>query len=308
MAVTKLGHVALKVLDLDAALDHYTRIVGLTCTARSDDSAYLRARDDQDHHCIVLTQSDSAGLRHIGLKVSDLDDLGDVENLVEKRGGTVTRLSAGEELALGEAVRFELPSGQQVVLYQHIDNIGYLDGMDNPDPVPTDEHALGIAAARLDHLLISAPDTEEVFSFMNEVLDFDASEVVVDPTGRRIAAWMYCTNSMHDVAIAPGPPGSLHHVAFWADNRHDVIRGVDLLKRESVRTMDQGIARHGISGATTVYFHDSSGNRNELFSGPYLTPGVPGRVEPIVWDLENFPRGVFYYEAELDPGFLEEVS
>src|SRR4051812_26456788 len=114
MAVTKVGHVALTVTDLDAAVQHYTDILGMSISARTDDAVYLRLPGDQDHHCVVLSQSDRASLAHIGLKLSHPSDLEELELLAERAGGSVRRVSAGEQVGLGEAVIFRLPSEQEV--------------------------------------------------------------------------------------------------------------------------------------------------------------------------------------------------
>ncbi|PTQ51363.1 MAG: Catechol 2,3-dioxygenase [Hydrogenibacillus schlegelii] len=305
MSVIKVGHVSLNVTDLNAAEKFYTEVLGLTVSARRDGEVYLRTAEDQDHHNIVLKASDSAGLDHVGLKVNSPDDLEELETLVLRTGTQVWRVSDREEVGQGEGVRFVVPSGQTFEVFYHIDNLGYEVGMENPDPVT---FFVGAKAARLDHLLISAADAEDNQKFFTEILDFGASEVLRDPEGKIIASWMYCTTTMHDVAMSPGPEGGLHHVALWLDSRADVVRAVNWMKKNKVRTFDYGITRHGISGATTIYFHDPAGNRLELFTGPYVTPGVPGRVKEITWTLDQFPRGVFYYERELDMKFFEDLT
>lgn len=308
MAITKIGHAALAVTDLDAAVDHYTANVGLSVTARRDGEAYLRTPGDQDHHSILLRQSDRAGLDSFGIKVGHPDDLEELERLAERAGASVRRAPAGEQLGLGEAVVFRLPSEHEVWAYHDVENIGWSGGMDNPDPVPPDETVGSLQAQRLDHVAICAPDQDDLVKFLTEVLDFDTSEVVFDPEGRKQVAFMYCTNTMHDIAVLPGPGAGLHHVSFVADSRSAIVRGVELLRHRGVPTMNYGMSRHGISGATTTYFHDPSGVRNELFYGPYFTPGAVGKVAAIDWEITELARGVFYYENELDMPFLTEVT
>lgn len=308
MAVTKIGHVVLGVTDLGDAIGHYTQNLGMSVSGRRSGETYLKLPGDQDHHCVVLRQSDRAGLTSVGLKMSRESDLEELELLAGAAGATVRRVSAGEHLGLGEAVAFALPSGHEVWAYHDVENLGWDEGMDNPDPVAPDATASTLRANRLDHVALCAPDTEDLGKFLTEVLDFDASEILVGPDGRRAAAWMYCTNTMHDVAIVPGPAAGLHHVSFYADSRSAVVAGIDLLRHRNVPTMDYGITRHGISGVTTTYFHDPAGIRNEFFFGPYPTPGVPDRVPPVVWEMEEFARGAFYYENELDMAFMTEIT
>ena len=82
--------------------------------------------------------------------------------------------------------------------------------------------------------------------------------------------------------------------------------GLNPLKAQEAHAQVSSI--DGIGGFTTTYFHDPAGIRNELFSEPYPTPGAPGLVEPIEWTVDDFARGVFYYECELDQAFLTEVT
>ena len=308
MAVIRLGYANLKVTNLALAVQHYTDVVGLLHTETVGNSAYLRGRDEQDHHCLVLTESSDAGLERVSFKVSDPDDLAEIENRAASVGCRTERVSDGEVPGIGEAVRLQLPSEQVLEFFYHADKLGYPGGMDNPDPVLDDEFLHGAAAQRLDHLLITTPDHEANLRVLRDLLDFGLSEQLMDDDGNPLAVWLYCSNTMHDLAMSGGPPGMFHHIAFWVDNRADVIRAVDVLKKKGVPTLEYGITRHGISGGSTVYFYDPSGNRNEIFNEPYVTTPVPGRVAPVSWDLKNAPRGVFYYENELDMSFFEKIT
>jgi len=308
MAVTKVGRVVLTVTDLDEAVRHYTETMGLSVTTRRAGEAYLRLPGDQDHHNLVLQQSDRASLASFGLKMSDPGDLEELELVAGRAGADVRRVSAGEHPGLGEAVVFRLPSEHEVWAYHDIEHIGWAGGMENPDPVPEDATAGTVHAQRIDHVAICAPDVGDLATFLTEVLDFDSSEILIGPDGRPGATWMYCTNTMHDIAVVPGPGAGLHHVSFAADSRAAVINGIDTLRHRGVPTMDFGLTRHGIAGVTTTYFHDPSGIRNELFFGPYPTPGVPGQVPPVEWEMAEFARGAFYYENELDMAFMTEIT
>lgn len=308
MAITKVGHVALRVTDLSDAVQHYTEVVGLVESFEKDDEVYLRAPGDQDHHAVVLRQADDAGLDSFGLKFGSLGDLEELEDAAAKAGATTRRASAGEQQGLGEAVIMDLPSGHEVWAYHDVENVGWSGGMENPQELSPSELRASLRAQRLDHVAICVPDVGELSSFLREVMDFESSEVLLDPTGAEVANWMYCTNTMHDIALLPGPPAALHHISFHTDDRQTVVEAADRLKQADVPTLAFGLTRHGIGGFTTTYFHDPAGIRNELFSEPYPTPGAPGLVEPIEWTVDDFARGVFYYECELDQAFLTEVT
>ena len=308
MAISRFSYASMNVMDVDAAVRHYVHVVGLRETDRDRQGrVYLQAADNQDHHCLILNPADSAGVDHLGFKVNDPADLDEAAAAVAAYGLPVTRVAAHNIAGQGEGVRFPLPSGQHMLLYFHADKIGYATGMENPSPVPP-QGTPGGRVTHLDHTLLAAQNPQDDVKFLTEVLDFSLTEKVVDPAGNTLAAFLTCGHTMHDLAIGPGPDGHFHHMAFGMDSRTEVIHGVDLLKENAVPALEYGITRHGISGVTTIYFHDPSGNRNEFYNGAYLAPGAPGWVPPIVWQAEHFARGAFYYENAVPETFFAEVT
>ena len=79
MGVMRIGHASLRVMDMDAALKHYEKVIGLNVTMKDKvGNVYLKCWDEWDKYSIILTPSDQAGLNHVAYKVekdSDLDEL-----------------------------------------------------------------------------------------------------------------------------------------------------------------------------------------------------------------------------------------
>lgn len=307
MAISRFSYASLNVQDIDASVRHYTEVVGLRLVDRTKTTAYFQGADNQDHHCVIISQRKNAGLDHVGFKVNERGDLDEAAKAARDHGLAVKEVKAGQIKGQGRGVRITLPSKHDMVLFYEAEKIGYLTGMENPDPVPRQEK-LGGKVTHLDHTLLSCEDREPTVRFLTEVLDFSLTEKVVDPTGGIIAAFMSCGHTMHDLALGPGPDGSFHHMAFGMESRGEVIEGVDILKETDTPALEYGITRHGVAGVTTIYFHDPSGNRNEFFNGAYLAPGMPNEIDPIVWQLEEFPRGGFYYESNVPQSFFETVT
>ncbi len=290
-------------MNLDAAEQHYTTVIGLRVTARRAGQVYLQAQEGQDHHCIILNASDRAGLDHVGFKVSDAADLGEAEAAAHAWNLETRRVPRGEIEGQSEGVQITLPSGHILNLFHHSEHVGYSYGMTDPDLVFDAVDGVG-PVTHLDHLLVGGPDADKAARFLTEALDFSISEVVAGPDGVPFLYFTTVGNTMHNFAIGPGAPGALHHMAFYVADRADVIRRVDLLKHRKVATFKYGLSRHGVAGVTTVYFHDPSGNRNEFQCGVYETPGVPNRVDRITWQAADIPRGVFYYENAIFDEFF----
>ena len=74
MAITGVlrpGHMQLKVLDLDEAVEFYSNVVGLVQTGRDATRAYFKGWDERDHHSLILRDAGEAGMDFYGFKVAD---------------------------------------------------------------------------------------------------------------------------------------------------------------------------------------------------------------------------------------------
>lgn len=302
MGVMRLGVVETRVMDLEESLRYYTQVVGLQLTGREANRAYLKAWDEEDHHSVVLVESDRPGLEHMAFKVRFQDDLDKFEKSIEQYGIKVNRVSKGARMAEGQAIEFKLPTGHIMQLYNEIEKVG--NGLKlNPDPWP--DNLKGMAPPNLDHLLLTGDDIHSVTDFMTRVLDFHISEQVVSVDGEQlIGTFLFRTNSPHDIAFIKGPDSKLHHFAFHLDNWNEVLRAADLLTKNDI-ALDIGPTRHGLTRGTTVYFFDPSGNRNEVFSGGY----VPcADFTPITWTEDQLGKAIFYLERQLNERFVTALT
>ena len=71
--IKRVGHVGLKVPDVDRVAAFYENIVGREISDRSDGSVFLRCNDE--HHCLGLYPAAERGLHHLGLEVHDSEAL-----------------------------------------------------------------------------------------------------------------------------------------------------------------------------------------------------------------------------------------
>jgi len=68
--VTRIGHIALRVLDLDAAVEFQREVIGMIETERTASVSYLTC--NQRHHELILIHDPvHRGYDHIGLEVRD---------------------------------------------------------------------------------------------------------------------------------------------------------------------------------------------------------------------------------------------
>ena len=315
--VLRPGHVALRVLEMEPALKHYRDVLGLIEVARDDKNrVFLKAWDEHDHHSVVLREADEAGMDYMGWKVDSPATLKKLAADVEQ-SGLATEMSwipAGEHPATGERFRFTIPTGHVMELFAEKAIVGNncgTDGQDiNPDPWP--DGLKGAGAHWLDHCLLMCEMNPEAgintvadnTRFMTEALDFFLTEqVLVGPEGNMQAAtWMARTTTPHDIAFVGGPRSGLHHIAFFLDSWHDVLKSADVMAKTKTR-IDVAPTRHGITRGETIYFFDPSGNRNETFAGlGYLAQ----RDRPVTtWTEDQIGSGIFYHTGDLVPSFTE---
>ncbi|MGQ0848400.1 MAG: catechol 2,3-dioxygenase [Actinomycetota bacterium] len=299
MGILRLSHVDIKVPDLDLAAAYYSEVLGLDITERTDDRLFFKCWDEEDHHSLTVRYDPRVGIDRFTFKVESEEDLDDFERRVENYGFAVHRVGGREEIGQGESIRFETPSGHEMELVYDVEKVGGRYGKLNPyfDP----DAFKGIAPPRIDHLLVNAEEVGEATRFYMQVLGFRLTEQLLGSDGHQIGVWLERSHSPHDLAVVNGPNGALHHFAFWLDDWDHVRKAADILAYNAIQ-IDVGPTRHGITRGNTIYFFDPMGTRNEVFTGGYRPdPDFP----TITWTEDNFGRGLFYYENEVNERFIK---
>ncbi|UUZ74939.1 catechol 2,3-dioxygenase [Polaromonas sp. P1(28)-13] len=311
MGILRIGHVNLRVMDMAAALKHYEKVLGMKKTMEDKHgNVYLKCWDEWDKYSLMLSPSDQAGMNHVAYKVENDANLDDLQKKIEAYGITTTSLPEGTLPSTGRMLQFNLPSGHEMRLYAMKEYVGTEVGSTNPDPWP--DNITGAGAHWLDHCLLMCelnPETgvnkvAENTKFVMEVLDFFLTEqVLVGPDGdMQAATWLARTTTPHDIAFVGGPRMGLHHIAYFLDSWHDILKSADVMAKTKTR-IDVTPTRHGITRGETIYFFDPSGNRNETFAGlGYLAQ----RDRPVTtWTEDHIGSGIFYHTGEMVPSFTE---
>ncbi|MBL0422430.1 catechol 2,3-dioxygenase [Ramlibacter sp. AW1] len=312
MGVMRIGHASLRVMDTAAAVKHYENVLGMKKMMEDEHgNVYLKCWDEWDKYSLIITPSDRAGLNHVAYKVKRDSDLDALADRIQAYGIKTNMLPEGALPATGRMLQFNLPSGHEMRLYASKDCIGTDVGSINPDPWP--DGLKGAAAHWLDHVLLMCPfdpakqvnTVADNTRFFLEVLDFFQTEqVTVGPQGAfQLASFISCSSKPHDIAFVGAPTAGLHHLSFFLDSWHDILKAGDVMAKNRVR-IDIAPTRHGITRGETIYFFDPSGNRNETFAGLGYQ-AQPDR--PVTtWTEEEVGRGIFYHTGVL-PGSFTEV-
>ena len=289
--IAKLGHVALVSADLEKSLEFFRDTIGLEETEVVDGVHYLRAWGDFEHHTLSIEAGETSYIDHIGWRTKRREDVATFAKLLEDAGTEVRWVQAGEEVAQGEAIRFELPSGHRFELYYDMEKTPADESRKSVLKNQTYKSwAKGVSPRRIDHVnLQTSHDNAEIVKYLQEALGFKLREYFVNPDDVQLASWLSVTNLVHDVAIISTPrskePNEMHHIAYWLDNAQDLLRAADILCEADVQFVGPG--KHGISQAMYIYVKDpGSGLRLEIFTNGYLI--FEPDWEPVKWTYEEY--------------------
>ena len=309
MTVMRIGHIDIRVMDMAAALKHYENVIGMKVThTDAQGKVYLKCWDEWDRYSVILTPSDRAGMNHVAYKVEKDADLDAFTARIKDWGIPVEPLPAGTMPHCGRMSGFALPSGHEMRLFAQKECVDTDVGSTNPDPWP--DAVRGAGAHWLDHCLLMCefnPDkgidtVAANTKFFREVLDFFQTErVTVGPGGAlELASFMSRSSKPHDIAFVGGERSGLHHLSFFLDSWHDILKAGDIMAKNRTR-IDVSPTRHGITRGETIYFFDPSGNRNETFAGLGYQAQ---RDRPVTtWTEDEAARGIFYHTGVMAEGF-----
>lgn len=290
--IAHLAHVEMYSDRFDESLDFFTRVYGLTLSARDEESAYLRAWDDYEFHTLKLTRHHTTGVGHIAYRASSEEALlRRVAAIEESRFKGLGWVDG--DLGHGRAFRFEDPFGHTFEVY-----------WDTKRYAPPDEerpalknlaqryHGRGAAPRRIDHLNLLADDVSEFREFMETCLGSRVTEMIQLDNGRLGGCWFTVNNKGYDLACTEergGMRGRLHHVTYATDSREDILRAADIFLENGIH-IEQGPHKHAIQGTFFLYVWEPAGNRVELANAGARLILAPD-WEPIVWTEAERKKG-----------------
>ena len=109
--------------------------------------------------------------------------------------------------------------------------------------------------------------------------------------GIEAGVWLASNQKSYDVTYTRDltrTRGRLHHIAFFVDQREDVLRAADIFLEHGI-VMESGPHKHAIQQTFFLYTWEPGGNRIEICSGGYLI-FAPDH-EPVVWSQAERAKG-----------------
>ena len=291
--IAHLGHVEILTPRPDESLEFFTRVLGMEAVQQAGASVFLRGWGDYASTTLKLTESEQAGLGHVGWRAMSPEAL-------ERRATALEATGRGlgwsdGDVGHGAAYRFRDPDGHPMEVYYEEEKYRAPEGLRSRlKNQPMKYTGLGVGVTRLDHVNLLCTDVTVHRGFLQEHLGFKLREHIVLEDETEIGAWISVTPLVHDIAYvkdATGVPGRLHHIAYWLDNREEILRAADILTEYEI-FIEAGPAKHSITQAFYLYLYEPGGNRVELFSGGYLI--FAPDWEPVRWNREERGTGVYW--------------
>lgn len=288
--VAHLGHVEMLTPKPDESLRFFTNVLGLRETDRAGQSVYLRGYGDYERSTLKLTEAPQAGIAHMAWRTTSPRALHRRVEALEAAGRGSGWISG--DIGHGPAYRFTDPDGHVMELYYETERFrAPSEERSRLKNQPQRYGGVGVGVRRLDHVNVLCEEVTPSRRFMEEVLGFRLREHVILDDGTEAGAWISVTPLVHDIAYtldATRSRGRLHHVAFWVDNREDVLRAADIFLENDV-FIESGPSKHALTQAFFLYAYEPGGNRIEIFSSGYLI--FAPDWEPVVWTQAERARG-----------------
>jgi catechol 2,3-dioxygenase-like lactoylglutathione lyase family enzyme len=244
--VTRMGHMALRVPDLDAAVEFQRTVIGMVETERAAGAAYLTC--NERHHELILIQDPvRRGYDHIGVEVPEARALELAKSRVAGAAGRLLGDIYDGEPGIDRALRIQGPGGHVFKLFC---------GMETGEKLEEDDRPI-----KFEHASVKVRNPRPFERFLEEGLGFRFS----DRMGK-FASWWHCDADHHGMAVVLAPKSELSHYAYALPDLNAMGRVADRLKRHREQKLIWGPSRHGPGNNHFMYFHDNDGAMIELCS------------------------------------------
>jgi catechol 2,3-dioxygenase len=285
-----LSHVELLTPKPDESLFYFRDLLGLEVSAREGESVYLRGFGEYERASLKLTASARAGIGHLAYRTHGPDALARRVAALEAAGAGGEWLEG--DIGHGPAYRFRDPDGHALELFweseRYVAPPELRPALKNQ---PSRYPGRGVGVRHLDHVNLLALDPAEVRVFCEQRLGLRLTEQIVLDDGAEAGVWLASNQKSYDLTYtrdATGTRGRLHHIAYFADTREDVLRAADIFLEHGI-AIESGPHKHAIQQTFFLYTYEPGGNRVEVCAGGFLI--FDPEHEPVVWTQAERAKG-----------------
>ena len=288
--IAHLAHVELFTPKLEESTCFFTDLMGMSVSGTKNDSVYLRAYDDYEHHSLKLTAHKHAGMGHFAWRARSQQAL---ERRVEaiKQSGFGIDWNEGD-LGHGSAYTFQTPDGHPVEIYFETEKFKPNDSQKSALKNTASKFpGRGMNVRRIDHLNLLAKDVQAFLDFQLNVLGGRLTEMIQTDEGPK-GIWFSVNSKSYDLAVTADHTslrGRFHHVTFAANSREEVLLAADIALENGI-FIETGPHKHAIQQTFFLYMYEPGGNRVEVAHANARLILDPD-YETIVWTKEERMKG-----------------
>lgn len=254
MIATRIGHIGLRVPDLDAAVAFQREVIGMVEVERTAGAAYLTC-NDRHHELILIQDPVRRGYDHIGLEVADPAALQRARRTVPAAGGTVLGDVYDGEPGIDRALMVRGPEGHVFKLF-----CGMTRGVELPP---------GDRPLKFEHVSVKVRRLARFERFLRDGLGFRFSDRIAP-----VASWWHCDADHHGMAVVWSPTAELSHYAYAWPDLNALGRVADRLRAQRGQKPIWGPSRHGPGNNHFLYHRDHDGAMVEHCSELQRMPPV----------------------------------
>ena len=311
MAIAHVAHAELRVTDLEASRDFFTRVMGLFVSHEDDDHVFLRAWQDWDHHTLVLTRAPVSGLEHVAWRVDGPEALGEFEAQLKGLGIETSWVEGGSGVSLGhgDALRFLSPAGVPTELFWEVDKYVEKDrrcsrscpAIRSATPAPASTRGASTTSTSSSTSRRASRSSGATSSASATTTSSPATSATANsgsPPGwrRRTSRTRSpsCATASRPARCSTTSPTTSTPPTRWCGRRRS--------SPTPARRSNGARPQHGTSGAIFLYCIEPSGNRVEVWSGGFLL--FAPDWEAIHWDPEVSPLGLELWGSDMPDTYL----
>jgi catechol 2,3-dioxygenase len=278
--ISQLAHVEVVTPKPEESLRFYRDVLGLEVSGQAGQSVYLRGWGEFFYHSLQLTEGPAPAVAHSAWRTEGPEELKEAVARIEKAGAGLGWRDA--DVGQGPAYRYRGPGGHVHEVFWEVERY-----RPSPELAPIFPNRpqryvpRGAAARRIDHVTLNTDDTLRDAHWYRDVLGYRFTELIRFDRAPNVVlgAFVSTTPMSHDLGLIrdavdrsgklSGVPGRANHIAFWLDQREDVLRACEVYRENGVE-LEFGPGRHGVGENFFTYVREPGGMRVELFSNGYL--------------------------------------
>jgi catechol 2,3-dioxygenase-like lactoylglutathione lyase family enzyme len=243
--VRQISHATFETPDLEAQIEHYSKVTGLVVAAREKDRALLTSKVGQ--LVLQLKRGERARCAKLAFQVTPNSDFGEMSRFLTTQGIKIEERS-DDIPGMPKLLAFDDIKGTTIELLSEWRHL-----------TPSQSTA-GVSPFKLGHVAFVVPDVHAVADFYQRILGFRVSDWIED-----VFVFMRCNPDHHTVNFVRGKNTSMHHFAFQLRDFSHLENGCDVLSQNRIPII-WGPLRHGPGHNVSIYHRNPDQQVIEFFA------------------------------------------